>query len=176
MRKIGAAYTPVVFDDPDQTYGAYEQGRCDAVTSDKSQLLSRKSVLADPSAHMILDATLSKEPLGPAVLQGDPAWRDIVDWVTYGIVTADEMGINSENVGSFADSEDPEVRRFLGIEENLGEKLGLDNDFMLKVIEAVGNYQEIYDRNLGPDTPFDLPPGPNQLWTEGGLLYAPPFR
>jgi general L-amino acid transport system substrate-binding protein len=175
MRKIDAEFTPVVFEDPDQTFTAYDEGRCDAVTSDKSQLVSRQQALPEPEAHVILDATLSKEPLGPAVLQGDPQWTDIVRWVVYGVITAEELGITSQNIGEFAASEDPEIRRFLGLEEALGEGLGLGNDFMVTVITAVGNYGEIYDRNLGPDA-LDLARGPNVLWTEGGLLYAPPFR
>jgi len=176
MRRIDAAYTPVVFEDADQTYGAYDEGRCDAVTSDKSQLVSRQTTLQDPSAHVILDVTLSKEPLGPAVLQGDSQWADIVRWVGFGLVQAEEFGITADGVDGFLTSEDPEIRRFLGVEEALGGGLGLDNDFMVTVIRAVGNYAEIYDRNLGPDTPFDLPRGPNRLWSDGGLLYAPPYR
>lgn len=176
MRRQNAEYTPVVFEDVEQTYTAYAEGRCDAVTSDKSQLLSRQQVLEDPAAHVILEATLSKEPLGPAVLQGDAQWADIVTWVVYGVITAEELDITSDSVAEALTSADPEIRRFLGLEEGLGEGLGLDNDFMVTVITAVGNYREIYDRNLGPNTPFDLTRGVNQLWIEGGLLYAPPFR
>ena len=176
MRKAGAAFTPVVLEDTDQVFSAYDGGRCDAVTSDKSQLASRQTTLADPTAHVILDLTLSKEPLGPAVLQGDAQWADAVNWVVYGVIAAEEFGITSQNVDTFLTSEDPEIRRLLGVEDALGEGLGLTNDFMVGVIRAVGNYAEIYDRNLGPDTPFKLPRGANRLWTEGGLLYSPPFR
>jgi general L-amino acid transport system substrate-binding protein len=176
MRKLALDFTPVVYDDPEQTYAAYAEGRCDAVTSDKSQLIARREVLAEPAAHTILEATLSKEPLGPAVLQGDSQWADVVSWVVYGLVTAEELGITSANVREAAAGDDPEVRRFLGTEEALGEGLGLSTDFMVTVLEAVGNYAEIYDRNLGPATPFNLARGPNRLWTDGGLLYAPPFR
>jgi len=176
MRKAGAAFTPVVLEDTDQVFSAYDGGRCDAVTSDKSQLASRQTTLADPTAHVILDLTLSKEPLGPAVLQGDAQWADAVNWVVYGVIAAEEFGITSRNVDTFLTSEDPEIRRLLGVEDALGEGLGLTNDFMVGVIRAIGNYAEIYDRNLGPDTPFKLPRGANRLWTEGGLLYSPPFR
>jgi general L-amino acid transport system substrate-binding protein len=176
MRAASAEYTPVVFQDANQTYGAYDEGRCDAVTSDRSQLVSRRTQLQDPDAHVILDATLSKEPLAPAVLQGDAEWADVVEWVVNGTFQAEEFGITSQNLDEFLESDDPAIRRFLGLEEALGEGLGLDNGFMVAVLRAVGNYEEIYERNLGPETPLDLPRGPNQLWTEGGLLYAPPFR
>jgi len=176
MRKAGAAFTPVVLEDTDQVFSAYDGGRRDAVTSATSQLASRQTTLADPTAHVILDLTLSKEPLGPAVLQGDAQWADAVNWVVYGVIAAEEFGITSRNVDTFLTSEDPEIRRLLGVEDALGEGLGLTNDFMVGVIRAIGNYAEIYDRNLGPDTPFKLPRGANRLWTEGGLLYSPPFR
>jgi general L-amino acid transport system substrate-binding protein len=138
--------------------------------------VSRRTQLAEPGAHVILEATLSKEPLGPAVLQSDAQWADVVRWVVYGTIQAEEFGITSDNVDEFLTSDDPAVRRFVGLEEGLGEGLGLANDFMVTVIRAVGNYGQIYDRNLGPDTPLDLARGQNALWTEGGLLYAPPFR
>ncbi|MDQ7028273.1 MAG: transporter substrate-binding domain-containing protein [Ardenticatenia bacterium] len=176
MRARGIEYTPVVFETADNTFGAYEEGRCDAVTTDKSGLVSRKSLLQDPEAHVILDATLSKEPLGPAVLQGDPIWHDVVMWTVFATIQAEEFGITSENVDDFLNSEDPGIRRFLGLEGELGENLGLTNDFAYRVIKNVGNYGEIYDRNLGPGTPFELPRGLNDLWTRGGLLYSPPFR
>lgn len=176
MREAGAEYTPVVFEGPDEVFNAYETGRCEAVTADMSALISRRTTLSDPAAHEILDVILSKEPLGPAVLQGDPQWADVVNWVVFGIIQAEEYGITSENVASFLGGEAPGVRRFLGEEGALGEGLGLTNDFMIDVIEAVGNYGEIYDRHLGPNTPFDLARGPNRPWTEGGLLYSPPFN
>ena len=176
MREAGAEYTPLVFEGADEVFNAYEQGRCEAVTADMSALVSRQTTLSDPAAHEIMDIILSKEPLGPAVLQGDPAWADVVNWVVIGIIQAEEFGITQSSVSSFLGSDVPEVRRFLGEEDALGEGLGLSNDFMIDVIEAVGNYGEIYDRHLGPNTPFDLPRGSNRIWTEGGLLYAPPFR
>lgn len=177
MRSLGVDYTPVTFDGADPVFGAYDEGRCDAVTSDRSQLVSRRTTLAEPDAHVILDEVMSKEPLGPAYLQNDAAWGDVVNWVVYGVIAAEEMGIDSTNVAEMEESDSPEVRRMLGTEDALGEGLGLDADFLVTVIETVGNYGEIYERNLGPDTTFDLPRnGPNRQWTEGGLLYAPPFR
>ncbi|GAP62763.1 general L-amino acid transport system substrate-binding protein [Ardenticatena maritima] len=176
MRARGLDYEPVVFEDADSTFNAYEEGRCDAVTTDKSGLVSRRTVLQNPDDHVILDVTLSKEPLGPAVLQGDPIWHDVIMWVVFATIQGEEFGITSQNIDDFMNSEDPNVRRFLGLEGDLGTGLGLTNDFAYRVVKHVGNYAEIYDRNLGPDTPFNLPRGLNALWTDGGLLYSPPFR
>jgi len=177
MATNGINYTPAVFDDVNATYGAYSEGRCDAVTSDKSQLSSvAKGVLSEPDAHMIMDVTLSKEPLGPAVRHGDDQWFDIVRWVGFALVGAEEYGLTSENIGAAASDENPEVRRFIGAEGDLGLKLGLENDWAVRVIEAVGNYEEVYNRNLGEGTPTFIPRGLNSLYTDGGVLYAPPFR
>ncbi len=176
MREAGADFTPVVFEGADEVFNAYESGRCEAVTADMSALVSRQTTLPDPDSHSIMDIVLSKEPLGPAVLQGDPGWADVVNWVVFGIIQAEEFGITSDNVDTFLGGDVPEMMRFLGEEAALGEGLGLSNDFMIDVIRAVGNYGEIYDRHLGPDTPFDLPRGSNRLWTDGGLLYSPPFN
>ncbi len=176
MRAHGIKYKPVVFETADAVFGAYEEGRCDAVTTDKSGLVSRKSLLKNPSAHVILDVTLSKEPLGPAVLQGDSKWLDVVKWMVFATIQAEEFGITSKNVDTFLKSDNPGIRRFLGVEGDLGKGLGLTNDFAYRIIKHIGNYAEIYNRNLGPNTPFNLPRGPNNLWTHGGLLYSPPFR
>ena len=176
FRARGIDFTPVVFEDNDKSVGAYDEGRCDGFTSDKSQLVSSRTKLQDPSAHVILDVTMSKEPLAGVVYQGDPTWADAVRWVVYGLINAEEYGITSENVDDMLSSEDPNIRRILGVEGELGAKIGLPNDFMVNVIKAVGNYGEIYDRNLGPDTPFALPRGLNALYTQGGIQYAPPMR
>ncbi|RMF02433.1 MAG: amino acid ABC transporter substrate-binding protein [Chloroflexi bacterium] len=177
MRALGVNYEPVVLADAPSTLAAYDEGRCDGFTTDKSGLVSNQTLLADPSAHVILPETMSKEPLGPLVRHGDDQWFDIVKWVTFGTMQAEELGITSENVEEMAaTSEDPVVRNLLGVEGDLGQGLGLDNDFMVKVIKQVGNYGEIYDRHLGPDTVFNLERGMNALWTDGGLLYSPPFR
>lgn len=176
FRALGLDFTPVVFDDANQTYAAYDAGQCDGATSDKSQLASRRLGLQAPDDHVILDVTISKEPLAPAVLQGDPQWADIVSWTIYGLTNAEEYGITQENVGSFANTEDPNIRRLLGIEGELGAGLGLDNDFMVDVIGAVGNYGEIYNRHLGPETDINIPRGQNALYRDGGLIYGIPFR
>ncbi|MEM8832408.1 MAG: amino acid ABC transporter substrate-binding protein [Cyanobacteria bacterium P01_G01_bin.19] len=174
MRKLGLSYSPVVFEDVDLLYGAYEQGRCEVATSDRSQLTARRAVLAQPDEHQVLDVVLSKEPLGPLVANGDSQWFDVVKWVTYATIQAEELGINSQNIDSFAQTEDPEIGRFLGTEGNLGEDMGLPNDFARRIVQHVGNYGEIYERNIGQ--PFQLERGLNALWSDGGLMYAPPFR
>lgn len=175
MAKIGVkTYQPVVSDDADSLYNAYEQGRCAAVTSDRSQLVARRSILPTPQNHQILAVTLSKEPLAPAVAEGDSAWFNTVQWVAFTLIQAEEFGITSENVETFKTSDNPDIRRFLGVEDRLGEDMGLPQDFAAQVIAQVGNYGEIYDRNIGK--PFGLERGLNNLWTQGGLLYSPPFR
>lgn len=177
FRARGLDFTPVVFQENDQLVAAYDAGQCDGFTTDKSGLVSSKEKLTVPADHQILDVTMSKEPLGPSVLQGDAQWADIVNWVTWGLIQAEEFGITQANVDDMMATEDPNIKRFLGLEGELGmENFGIPNDFMVQVIKSVGNYGEIYDRNLGPDTPFDLPRGLNNLFTEGGLLYSPPFR
>jgi len=176
MRARNVPFTPVVFEEIDPTYAAYEQGRCDAVTSDRSQLAARRTVFANPDEHMIMDIVMSKEPLGPVVPHGGGIWFDVVKWCVYATFQAEEFGITSQNVGTFLASDKPEIRRFLGVEGELGKNLGLANDFVVRIIRHVGNYGEIFDRNLGPNTPFQMARGPNGLWTQGGLLYSPPFR
>ena len=173
----GVSYEAVVFEDFDQSFNAYDEGRCDAVTTDKSSLVSRQTVLTVPEDHVILNVTLSKEPLGPAVRHGDDQWFDIVNWVVYSTMLAEEMGITSQNIDSFMDSKDPNVRKLLGLEGDFCAKIGLSNaGCFADVISQLGNYAEIYDRNLGPQTVFNLPRGLNSLFTDGGILYAPPIR
>lgn len=174
MRKLGASYTPVVFEDTDAVYAAYEQGRCEGVTSDRSQLVARRAVLANPDEHEVLETVMSKEPLAPLVANGDAKWSDAVKWITYSLIQAEEFGINSQNIADFAETQDPEIKRFLGQEGSLGEDMGVPNDFAARVVKNVGNYGEIYQKNIG--TPFKLERGQNELWTNGGLLYSPPFR
>ncbi len=176
LRDAGVDAEIVTFQQADPAYAAYAEGRCEGMTSDKSQLVARRSTLPDPEAHELMDVTMSKEPLGPVTINNDSAWFDVVKWVTFGLIEAEELGISQSTVEEMLASEDPTVRRFLGVEGDLGDGLGLENDFMVKVIEAVGNYGEIYARNLGEDSEFNLPRGQNDLWTRGGLLYSPPFR
>ncbi|WP_017304864.1 amino acid ABC transporter substrate-binding protein [Spirulina subsalsa] len=176
MRKAGVEFETVTFQQADPAYAAYAEGRCEGMTSDKSQLIARRSTLPNPDDHILLDVTMSKEPLGPVTINNDSAWFDVVKWVTFGLFEAEEMGITQANIEEQLESEDPNIRRFLGVEGDLGQGMGLSNDFMVNVIKAVGNYGEVYDRNLGAGSEFNLPRGQNALWTEGGLLYSPPFR
>jgi general L-amino acid transport system substrate-binding protein len=174
MRAAGATYTPVVFEDQNAAFQAYDEGRCDAITSDRSQLATQgQAVLKNFADHIILDVVMSKEPLAPATRQGDEQWSDIVSWVVYGMIQAEELGINSSNVDSFLKSEDPVIRRLLGVEGELGAKLGLSNDFVYRVIKLVGNYGEVFEKNLST---YNLARGQNDIWQNGGLLYSPPFR
>ena len=172
MRALGVDFNPVVFEEIDTLYNSYEQGRCDVVTSDKSQLAARRKVFKDPDAHVILDVTISKEPLGPVTIHGDNKWNDAVSWVVYATFFAEEYGITQSNVSTYK-SKNPEIGRFLGKTGDMGGKLGLSKDWAYQVITAVGNYGEIFERNL---TPIRLPRGVNKPWTQGGLLYAMPFR
>lgn len=176
MRKAGVKYTPIVFEEVDPTFAAYQEGRCQGVTSDRSQLVSRRSKLPNPDDNVILDVVMSKEPLAPAVKKGDPQWTDTVKWVIYGLMEAEELGITSKNIDQFASSTDPVVKRLLGTEGTLGKDIGLTNDFLARAIRKVGNYGEIYERNLGQSTPFKLNRGQNDIWAKGGLMYSPPFR
>lgn len=165
------------FPDFDAIMDAYEAGACDAFTSDVSSLVSRKATSADPGAHLILPEVISKEPLGPVSPQNDANFADIIRWVVWGLLTAEEFGIHSMNVMDMTDVETAGIARLLGSGDSVaGDYLGINDEFMVDVISQVGNYGEIFDRNLGPDTIFGLQRGVNDLWTRGGLMYAAPFR
>ncbi len=176
MRKLGVQYKAVVFEDVNATFAAYAQGRCDGVTSDRSQLVSRRTKLPKPEQNIILPELLSQEPLAPAVSDGDTQWSAVVRYVVYALIQGESLGITSQNIGQFASSTDPVIRRFLGQEGELGKGLGLPKDFATRVIKHVGNYGEVYDRNLGPKTSLKLERGLNKLSTQGGLMFSPPFR
>jgi general L-amino acid transport system substrate-binding protein len=178
FRQRGLNFTPVVFEDTATVYSTYENGGCDAATSDKSQLAAIQSGFANPDDHVILDITISKEPLTPAVPSGDDQWFDIVKTVMYVLINAEELDVTSKNVDEMLNSDNIEVRRLLGVEGEFGQAdLGLDADFAADVIRAVGNYGEIYDRYMGPEgDAFTLDRGLNKLWRDGGLIYAPPLR
>lgn len=176
FRAGGIDFEPLVFAEAPATREAYDEGQCDGFTTDKSGLVSQQILLADPSAHVILDVTMSKEPLAPVVRHGDDNWFDIVKWTVNCTIQAEELEITSENVDTFLGGEDPVIQNLLGEAGELGLALSLNVDFCYQVIKQVGNYGEIYDRNLGPDTPFNLPRGLNNLYTNGGLQYSPPFR
>jgi general L-amino acid transport system substrate-binding protein len=169
---------PVVFEKVEAATGAYFSGRCQAYTTDASGLASvRNKEAKNPADHVILPELISKEPLGPAVRRGDDEWFAIVKWVVYGLIEAEEYGVTQANVDKLlAESTDPVVLRLLGKTEDTGKLLGLDKDWMVRAIKATGNYGEIFERNVGPKTPLNLPRGVNNLWTKGGLMYAPPVR
>ncbi len=181
MRQQGLAYTPLKFQSHDQNYAAYLQGRCAALTSNLALLASRRSTFPDPAAHRLLGTVISKEPVAPAVSQGDPVWADAVRWTVFGLIQAEELGLTQANgkrrlALAQADPGQVELRRFLGVEGSLGRELGLPEDFMARAIEAVGNYGEIFERHLGDGSPLKLERGRNRLWSQGGLMVSPPFR
>ncbi|NJP07193.1 MAG: amino acid ABC transporter substrate-binding protein [Chloroflexaceae bacterium] len=169
-------YDLAVFDNIDAMYAAYENGECDAVTADWSGLQARRLLLDDPVDHGIVPIPLLKEPLAPVVQQGDSSWRDAVSWAIFVTIQAEEFGITSSNVSDFFASERPRIRTFLGLDGSLWTDLGLEPDTALLIIEQMGNYGEMYERNLGPETPLGLERGLNALWIDGGLLYAPSFE
>jgi general L-amino acid transport system substrate-binding protein len=138
-------------------------------------LAARRTVFKNPADYEIMDVTMSKEPLGPVVPLGDDQWFNVVKWTVYAEIQAEEFGITSKNVDSMVNSNDPNIKRLLS-DEAIAKGLGLSADWVVKVVKAVGNYGEIYDRNLGPNTPLNIPRGLNNLWTKGGILYAPPYR
>ena len=176
FRPKNVKYESVVFENSDEWRNAFFSGRCDAITTDRSDLASVRAIASDPAAYVVLPETISKEPLAPVVRQNDSNWRDIVTWTVYALIAAEEKGIKRENVDTFLKSEDPEIQRMLGVNGDFGKTLNLDNRWAYNVVKTMGNYGEMFDRNLGPDTRLGLTRGPNRLWTEGGLLYAPPFR
>lgn len=177
FRTNGMKFQAVVIENQAETRRAYNEGRCDAMTDDRTTLASERLAQSNPDDHLILPEALSKEPLAPVVRQGDDQWADIVRWTIYALIEADELGIKKENVESTAtSSQDPRVLRFLGATPGLGKALGLDEKWAVNVIKGVGNYGEIYDRNLGDQSEMKLPRGDNDVWTRGGLLYARAFR
>ena len=178
FRQNGLDLTTVVFEDTASVYGAYESGRCDVTTSDKSQLAAIRSGFANSGDHKILAETISKEPLTPVAPHGDDQWFDLVKLVMYVLINAEELGVTQANVDSMTSSDNILIRRMLGVEGEFGQAdVGLDADFAVDVLKAVGNYGEIYDRYLGPNgISFELPRQSNELWTNGGLIYAPPLK
>jgi general L-amino acid transport system substrate-binding protein len=176
FRTHGMTYDPVVFDTADQTARGFEAGRCDVLTSDQSQLYGLRIKLAEPDKAMVLPEVISKEPLGPAVRQGDDDWFNIVRWTLYALINAEELGVTSGNVDEMKSSSNPEVRRLLGLEGIKGSGLGLPDDWAYQIIKQVGNYGEIFERNVGAGSPLKIERGLNALWKDGGLQYAPPIR
>jgi len=174
----GMTYKPVLFADQPESVQAYDSGRCQVYTTDASGLAAiRANDVNNPDAHVILPELISKEPLGPVVRRGDDQWFALVKWVHIAMVNAEERGVSSANVDRMRSSDDPQIQRLLGVGGNdYGKAMGVDADWAYRVIKQVGNYGEVYEANVGPNTPIGLPRGNNALWTEGGLQYGPPIR
>jgi general L-amino acid transport system substrate-binding protein len=171
-------YNPVVFEKLDEVNAAYDSGRCDVYTTDQSGLYSLRLTLKNPDEHMILPEIISKEPLAPAVRQGDDQWFDVVSWVGYAMINAEEFGITQANVDDMKNSPNPDIKRFLGVEADtkIGTDLGLTNDWAYNIIKTVGNYGEVFEKNIGQGSPLKISRGLNALWNKGGIQYAPPVR
>ncbi len=176
FRSNNLQYKPVVFEKADEILQAYQAGRCDVYTTDASGLYAQRLQMQKPDEHVVLPDIISKEPLGPSVRQGDSQWFTIVKWVHYALLNAEEAGVTQKNVDEMLNSKNPDIMRLLGKEGEFGKGIGLDNDWGYKAIKAVGNYGEIYDRNVGAGSRIKIDRGINNLWSKGGLQYAPPIR
>lgn len=176
FRLNGMKFSPVVYDTADQTIQGFAAGRCDILTSDQSQLYALRSKLDNPDSAMVLPEVISKEPLGPVVRQGDDQWFNIVKWTLFAQINAEEMGLTSANIDEAMKSDNPSVQRLVGTSGDAGAKLGLDAKWAYNAVKQVGNYGEMFDRNVGPNTPLQISRGLNALWSKGGLQYAPPVR
>ena len=176
FRANNLKYEPVIFKEADETLKAYDTGRCDAFTTDASGLYAERVKLANQDEHVVLPEIISKEPLGAAVRQGDDQWFNLVRWTHYAMISAEEQGVTSKNVDEMLASKNPDTRRLLGVEGDFGKSMGLTNDWAFRIIKLVGNYGEVFDRNLGAGSKLKIKRGVNALWTKGGLQYAPPIR
>ncbi|RXJ88463.1 amino acid ABC transporter substrate-binding protein [Arcobacter sp. CECT 8983] len=170
------SYTPITYDTPSQVIEGFKAGRCDVVTSDASQLYALRTKLKDPDSAFVLPEIISKEPLGPVVRQGDDKWFNIAKWTHIAMLNAEELGITSENVDEMLKSNNPNIQRLLGTSSNIGEQMGLDAKWAYNVIKQVGNYGEVFERNVGKGSPLKIDRGLNKLWKDGGLQYGAPIR
>lgn len=176
FRTHGFKAETVVFSTSDDAIKAYDSGRCDAFTTDGSALYAERMKTTHPQDHVVLPDIISKEPFGPVVRQGDDRWFNLVKWTHFALLDAEELGVASANVGAMRKSDNPEIRRLLGVEGDYGAALGLNADWVVQIVKAVGNYGEIFERNLGKNAPLKIPRGLNAQWRDGGLQYAPPVR
>jgi len=176
FRSNNLKYKIIAFEKNAEVLAAYDAGRCDAYTTDASGLYAERLKLKKPDDHLILPEIISKEPLGPAINHGDQQWGDVVRWTLFALINAEELGVTSKNVDQMLKSTNPEIRRLLGVEGAFGQSLGLTNDFAVRAIKKVGNYGEIFERNVGQGSPLKIKRGLNALWNKGGVLYAPPIR
>ena len=173
----GITYKSVVFENNDEVNNAYMAGRCDVLTTDQSALYAARVKLPDPDENIVLPEIVTKEPLAPAVRHGDNEWADVVRWSYYAMVQGEEFGLTSANVDQIkASTDNPDIKRFLGVTDELGKAMGVPNDFAYQVVKQVGNYGESFERNVGADSPLKIARGLNALWKDGGLQYSPPFR
>ena len=176
FRTRSLTYNPVVFEKNEEAVSAFNLGRCDAYTTDASGLYAQRIKLADPSAYVVLPEIISKEPLGPAVRQGDDQWANLVQWTLFAWLNAEGLGVTQENVDEKINSVNPEIRRLLGTEGEYGLGIGLDNDWAYQIVKNVGNYGQSFERNVGKGSRLDIARDQNKLWKDGGLHYAPPIR
>jgi general L-amino acid transport system substrate-binding protein len=176
FRANSMRYEVIAFGTADEMVKAYESGRCDALTTDVSQLYAEKLKLANANDHVILPEIISKEPLGPVVRHGDDQWFDVVKWTLFGMLNAEELGISSKNIDDAVKSNIPEIKRLVGTEGNFGEQIGLTKDWIIRIVKHVGNYGESFERNVGTGSKLGISRGLNRLWTKGGIQYAPPVR
>jgi len=176
FRANSMRYEVIAFGTADEMVKAYESGRCDALTTDVSQLYAEKLKLANANDHVILPEIISKEPLGPVVRHGDDQWFDVVKWTLFGMLNAEELGISSKNIDDAVKSNIPEIKRLVGAEGNFGEQIGLTKDWIVRIVKHVGNYGESFERNVGTGSKLGISRGLNRLWTKGGIQYAPPVR
>lgn len=176
FRSNNMKYESVAFQSEDETLKAYESGRCDAFTTDASGLYAERLRLSNPDDNVVLPEIISKEPLAPSVRQGDDPWFDVMRWTVFALINAEELGVTSKNVDDMKKSDNPNIRRLLGVEGDQGKQLGLSNDWAYNAIKQVGNYGEIFDRNVGDGSPLKIKRGLNALWTKGGLQYGMPIR
>ncbi|WP_227820022.1 amino acid ABC transporter substrate-binding protein [Marinobacterium aestuarii] len=176
FRANGLTFTPVVFDTNEQAATSFDTGRCDSFTTDLSQAYGLRTRMSDPDAVVALPEVISKEPLGPVVRQGDDQWFNVVKWSLYAMLNAEELGVNSANVDEMKSSENPNIKRLLGVDGPKGKGLDIADDWSYQIIKQVGNYAESFDRNVGKDSPLKIDRGINALWNQGGFQYAPPMR
>jgi general L-amino acid transport system substrate-binding protein len=176
FRTNNITVNPVVFEQLAETNQAYDSGRCDALTTDASGLYGTRLQLANPDDHVVLPDIISKEPLGPVVRQGDDQWFNIVKWTHFALLNAEELGVTQANVEEMKSSENPDIKRLLGADGTFGEGIGLSNEWAVNIIKGVGNYGEIFDRNVGMGSDLKIERGLNALWKDGGLQYGPPIR
>ena len=176
FRSHNMPYEVVAYEKNEEVLQAFEAGRCDVYTTDASGLYAERLKLANPDEIVILPEIISKEPLGPAVRQGDDKWFTLVKWTLFALINAEELGLSKANIDEKKTSDNPEIKRFVGVEGDFGTGIGLTNDWAYNIVKNVGNYGEIFDANVGPSTKLGIARGLNNLWSKGGILYAPPIR